>query len=95
MALTKAHLIDSIYNTCGCSKTKSTELVESILETIKKYLESGADVMISNFGKFCVNNKNERRGRNPQTGNDLTLGARRVVTFKCSGELRNKMNGNG
>ena len=95
MALTKAHIIDSIYNNCGCSKTKSTELMESILETIKKSLESGEDVLISGFGKFCVKEKNERRGRNPATGNDLTLGARRVVTFRCSSVLREKINGKG
>ena len=93
MSLTKANIIDSIYNNCDFSKNKSTELMESILETIKKSLESGEDVLISGFGKFCVKKKNERRGRNPHTGNDLTLEARRIVTFKCSGLLRDKMNG--
>ena len=95
MSLTKADIIDSIYNQCGYSKTKSTDLVESILETIKKTLESGEDILISGFGKFCVKEKNERSGRNPATGNDLTLGARRVVIFRCSPVLKDKINGRG
>jgi integration host factor subunit alpha len=64
-----------------------------LLEIIKSTLESGEDVLISGFGKFEVKEKNARRGRNPQTGSDLMLGARRVVIFKCSGVLREKMNG--
>jgi len=94
MALTKSDIIDSIYNQCDFSKSQSTELVETVLETIKKNLESGEDVLISSFGKLCVNEKNERRGRNPATGNDLALEARRVVTFKCSPVLKDKINGN-
>jgi len=93
MTLTKAHLIDSTYNQVGLSKTKSTQVVESLIELIKKTLESGEDVLISGFGKFCVKDKKERKGRNPQTGNDLMLGERRVVMFKCSGRLRGKVNG--
>ena len=73
MSLTKALLIDRVYNICGCSKNKATELTDSILETIKKSLESGEDVLITGFGKFCVREKNERRGRNPATGEDLPL----------------------
>jgi integration host factor subunit alpha len=64
-------------------------------ELIKKSLESGEDVLISGFGKFIVKKKAQRRGRNPATGGDLTLDARRVVTFKCSGVLRKKMGGEG
>jgi len=94
MALTKADIIDSIYNQCGFSKSKSTELAEAILETMKMNLESDEDILISSFGKLSVNEKNERRGRNPATGNDLALGARRVVTFKCSPVLKEKINGN-
>ena len=67
----------------------------SMLETIKKTLENGEDVLISGFGKFLVKEKNERRGRNPATGNNLILDARRLVTFKCSGNLREKINGGG
>ena len=94
MTLTKDSIINEIYNQCGLSKTKSIEAVEFLLETIKQTLESGEDVLISSFGKFCVKEKNERRGRNPQTDEDLSLRARRVVTFQCSGVLREKINGN-
>ncbi len=64
-----------------------------MLEIIKRPLDSGEDVLISGFGKFIVKDKSERRGRDPQTGNDLMLGSRRVVIFKCSGVLRDKING--
>jgi integration host factor subunit alpha len=94
MSLTKAHLINSVYKQCGLSKNKSINLVESVLELIKSTLESGEDVMISRFGKFCVKENNERRGRNPQTG-DMMLGAKRVVTFRCSQVLKEKINGKG
>ena len=93
MTLTKSDLIDSIHNHCGFSKTKSVQLVESTLEIIKSSLESGESVLVSGFGKFEVKDKKPRRGRNPQTGDDLMLDARRVVKFKCSGVLREKMNG--
>jgi len=66
--------------------------METILKTIKKSLVSGEDVLISGFGKFCVKEKSQRRGRNPETGNDLMLGARKVVIFKCSKVLKNKIN---
>jgi len=95
MTLTKADLIDSMYNHVGLSKTKSTQVVESLLEIIKETLENGQDISISGFGKFSVKEKNERRGRNPQTGEDLMLDERRVVTFRCSGVLRGKINGKG
>ena len=95
MTLTKDHIINSIHNQLELSKTKSTELVESLLEIIKKKLENGEDALISGFGKFCVKEKNERRGRNPKTGEDIVLGSRRVVTFKCSPVLRYKVNGRG
>ena len=93
MSLTKSHLIDAIAEANGFTKKKSTETVETILEILKSTLASGEDVMISGFGKFCVNGKRERRGRNPATGSEMMLPARRVVTFKCSGTLRNKVNG--
>ena len=95
MTLTKADIVESIYSQCGFSKTKSTQLVEATLEFIKGSLESGEDVLLSGFGKFSVNRKDARRGRNPATGDDITLGARRVVTFRCSPVLRAKMNGKG
>ena len=93
MSLTKERIIDTIFNSTDLSRKRSSQVVEALLEVIKKTLESGEDVLISGFGKFCVKEKNERRGRNPATGNDLTLGARRVVRFKCSGRLRDKING--
>jgi integration host factor subunit alpha len=92
MSLTKADLINTMYKQVGLSKDKSTRVVESLLEIIKSTLEDGEDVLISGFGKFCVKEKGRRRGRNPQTGEDLILDARRVVTFRCSGRLRDKLN---
>ena len=92
MTLTKDHIVNSIRGQLDLPKTKSTELFESILEIIKTTLENGEDVLISGFGKFFVKEKGNRRGRNPQTGEDLTLESRRVVSFKCSPVLRDKVN---
>ena len=92
MSLTKKHLINSIHNHLSIPKSKSTALFESVLEIIKISLANGEDVLISGFGKFCINEKKERRGRNPQTGEGLMLEPRRVVTFKCSPVLRDKIN---
>ena len=92
MALTKAKIIEKICNQIGFSKNKSSELVENLLERIKSTLESGEDVLISNFGKFCVKQKQERKGRNPATGDAMMLASRKVVTFKCSGKLRDRIN---
>jgi integration host factor subunit alpha len=92
MTLTKAQIIEMIAEQNGFAKNKSIELVENLLEIIKRTLESGEDVLVSGFGKFCVKNKGKRRGRNPATGSDLMLSARKVVTFKCSGKLREKVN---
>ena len=93
MSITKAHLADSIHNQLGLPQNQSVKVLESIIEIVKNTLENGEDVMITGFGKFYVKEKRERRGRNPQTGEDLMLGSRRVVRFKCSGKLREKMNG--
>ena len=92
MTLTKSQIIDAIAEANGFSRKKSTQTVETILELIKSEFASGDDVLISGFGKFCVKEKRERRGRNPATGDDMILGPRRVVTFKCSGKLRDKIN---
>ncbi len=94
MALTKNDIVHSVYSQLGIPKNRSGELVESLLEIIKKSLVNGEDVLISGFGKFCVKNKRERKGRNPQTAEDMILKPRRVVTFRCSGVLRDKSNGN-
>ena len=93
MTLTKIQIVESIHNQIGLPKNKSTDIVETLLEIIKSTLASGEDVMISNFGRFCVKSKKERRGRNPNTGDDLMLPPRRVVTFTCSGRLRDRVNG--
>jgi integration host factor subunit alpha len=93
MTLTKAKIIDDIYNQIGYPKNRSAELLEILLEIIKGSLGKGEDVLISGFGKFCVKEKKERRGRNPATGQDMLLGQRRVVTFRCSHLLRSKING--
>ncbi|MDA8138865.1 MAG: integration host factor subunit alpha [Desulfobacteraceae bacterium] len=92
MTLTKAQIVDIIHEDLPFPKNKSTEVVEGLIEIIKRTLEDGEDVLISGFGKFCVKNKRERRGRNPATGDDLILSQRKVVTFKCSGKLREKIN---
>jgi len=92
MALTKSEIVTSVHD-LGFTKKKSVEVTESLLEIIKRTLESSEDVLISGFGKFCVKNKAKRRGRNPATGEDLMLRGRKVVTFKCSGKLRHKIDG--
>jgi integration host factor subunit alpha len=93
MALTKADIVERLYLELGFPKAKSFQIVEALLESIKSCLESGDDVLISGFGKFCVKEKNARKGRNPATGETAILPARRVVTFKCSGCLRKRVNG--
>ena len=92
MGLTKLDIVESVAKQNGLPKTKSFEIVETLLEIIKKSLESGEDVLISNFGKFCVKMKRERRGRNPATGEDMILAPRRIVTFKWSRKLKDKLN---
>ena len=94
MALTKSEIVTSVHD-LGFTKKKSVEVIESLLEIIKRSLESSEDVLISGFGKFCVKDKAQRRGRNPATGEDLMLRGRRVVTFKCSGKLRQHIDGLG
>jgi integration host factor subunit alpha len=80
MTVTRETLIESILKIAG-SKKKAIEVVETILKTATQSLETGEDVLLSGFGKFSVKNKNQRRGRNPITGEDLMLDRRRVVTF--------------
>jgi integration host factor subunit alpha len=92
MALTKEHLVNAVRNHLNLTKAESAQLVESLLEIIKSTLENGEDVLMSGFGKFFVKEKTDRRGRNPQTGVALTLDARRVVVFRCSSVLRDKLN---
>ena len=95
MTLTKDHIISSIGNRIGVTKFESTRLVEFVLESVKTSLSNGEDVLISGFGKFSAKKKAPRKGRNPATGEALPLDARTVVTFRCSGILRDKINGAG
>ena len=90
--LTKAHIVDAVAERNEYTRKKSIKIVEILLEIIKQSLESGEDVLISGFGKFCVKNKKKRKGRNPATGKDLILAPRKVVTFKSSGRLKEKLN---
>ncbi len=92
MALTKVEIIKSIQDQTGLTQNKSADIFESFLEIMKQSLEDGEDVMISGFGKFCVNEKNARRGRNPQTGESIMLEPRRVVTFQSSRKLKEVLN---
>jgi len=94
MTLTKAQMFESVQNQIAFPKDKSVEIIETLLEIIKNTLATGEDVMISGFGKFCVKEKAERKGRNPATGEDMMLEPRKVVTFKCSGRLRDRINKN-
>ena len=91
MALTKAGLVEGLVRR-GFSKKEAVDLLETLLGRIKDSLSRGEDVLISSFGKFYVKEKGQRRGRNPQTGHDLLLRERRVVTFKCSSVLRDRIN---
>ena len=93
MTLTKVQIVESIQNQAGFPKNKSSEIVETLLEVIKGTLESGEDVLVSGFGRFCVKQKKKRKGRNPATGESMMLEPRKVVTFKCSGTLKDKING--
>ena len=95
MTLTKAHLIDSVHRRIDLPRKACSDMVETLLEIMKKSLEDGEDLLISGFGKFCVKEKKERRGRNPQTGEGLMLDSRKVIIFKCSGVLRQKMDEKG
>jgi integration host factor subunit alpha len=92
MAVTKADIVQSIMDQIGFTKNQSSEVTETLLEVIKRTLASGEDVLVSGFGKFCVNEKAQRKGRNPATGETMMLKPRKVVTFKCSGKLKRKIN---
>ena len=92
MTLTKADIAKKIADDCGFMKGEATEIVEKLLDIIKDQLIAGEDVMISGFGKWTVKGKHARRGRNPQTGEELILEARRVVTWKYSPVLKKAVN---
>ena len=90
--MTKAQVVEHLFEKVGFSKKDSSDVVEMILETMKDALIKGEKVKISGFGNFVVKEKKARRGRNPQTGDDLTISARRVLTFKPSQVLKSAIN---
>ncbi len=92
MTCTKGDLIDSIYLENNFSKKVSSKIVESIFDILKDSLASGEDVLVSGFGKFYIQGKRERKGRNPSTGEILILDPRRIVSFRCSDKLRLLLN---
>ena len=93
MTLTKVHIVKAVAEQIGYTKHLSSEMIETLLEIIKRTLESGVDVLVSGFGKFCFKTKHGRRGRNPATGEDMILEPRKVVAFRCSRKLRDRVNG--
>ena len=93
MTLTKADIVEAVAEQNGYTIKRSVEMVETLLEIIKITLESGEDVLVSRFGKFCVNEKKKRMVWNLAAGEAMMLAARKVVTFKCSPQLRDKING--
>ena len=91
--MTKAEIIDSVYERVGgFSKKEAAEVVEAVFEEMKEILAAGEKIKISGFGNFVVRDKNARAGRNPQTGQEITISARRVLTFKPSQVLKNALN---
>ena len=92
MTMTKGDIVERIYEKIGFSKKEANDVVESIFEIIKGRLENGEKVKISGFGNFVVNQKRPRKGRNPQTGEEIIISGRRVLTFKGSQVLRKSMN---
>ncbi len=93
MALTKTDIVERIAEKNDFKPTEAKDVLEELIEIIKSTLASGEDLMISGFGKFEVNEKQPRKGRNPATGNSMVLDKRRVVTFKCAGKLKDQING--
>jgi integration host factor subunit alpha len=92
MTVNKAQIIEEISKRNGLTRNKSSETLETLIEIIKSTLGSGENVLISGFGKLCVKEKAERLGRNPATGDSMVLAPRKVVTFRCSGKLRDRVN---
>ena len=93
MTLTKMDIVEAVAEQNGYTKVRSLKVVETLLELIKSSLESGEDIMISGFGRFCVKRKKERMGRNPSTGDAMMLAPKKSLAFRCSGKLRDKING--
>jgi integration host factor subunit alpha len=91
--MTKADIVEVVHNRTGFSKKESSEAVESILEILKEELEEGEKVKLSGFGNFVIRQKDVRKGRNPKTGQEMEITARRVLTFKPSQKLKDYING--
>ena len=91
--MTKADIVENVYQKIGFSKKEASELVELVFETLKTVLQDGDKIKISGFGNFIVRGKNERVGRNPQTGEQIKISARRVLTFRPSQVLKAMLNG--
>jgi len=90
--MTKADIVEQIYERVGFSKKESAELVELVFDLIKDTLEEGEKIKIAGFGNFIVKEKADRRGRNPQTGEEITISARKILTFKPSQVLKASIN---
>ena len=90
--MTKADIVERIYEKVGFSKKESAELVETVFDLIKNTLEQGDKIKIAGFGNFVVKEKSDRRGRNPQTGEEITISARKILTFKPSQVLKAAIN---
>jgi integration host factor subunit alpha len=90
--MTKADIVERIYEKVGFSKKESAELVEQVFDIIKKTLEDGDKIKIAGFGNFVVKEKADRRGRNPQTGEEIVITARKILTFKPSQVLKASIN---
>jgi integration host factor subunit alpha len=90
--MTKADIVERIYEKVGFSKKESAELVETVFDLIKNTLEEGDKIKIAGFGNFVVKEKADRRGRNPQTGEEITISARKILTFKPSQVLKAAIN---
>ena len=93
MTITKDSLVEMIHNEIGLNKREAKELIESFFEQIKKSLEEGNDIKLSGFGNFNLRDKAPRPGRNPKTGQEVTISSRRVVTFKSGLKLKSKLEG--
>ncbi|MFZ7113557.1 MAG: integration host factor subunit alpha [Desulfatiglandales bacterium] len=93
MTLTKNTIVEDVVK-LGFTYKRALDISETLLEIMKMTLAGGEDVLISGFGKFCIKQKKQRRGRNPATGDDLMLSERKVVTFRPSSILRDRINGN-
>ena len=93
MTITKDSLVEMVHNEIGLNKREAKELIESFFEQIKKSLEEGNDIKLSGFGNFNLRNKAPRPGRNPKTGEEVTISSRRVVTFKSGLKLKSKLEG--